>query len=200
MIQIHNWVICAVGKDIISDQSSIFIKFSIADIRFRINKPTRLRIIIPCIKIIQPALEVIQPRLGVIVVPAVSERIERTDSVCIYCYYMVAPCVVLVLSFEVAGLVVNGGDIPLCVLEIVILRVVVLKPYNAGCTVEVFDSAARSCLSKDFASVKSVCYVTELTPFVLNKLISKIAICCLETVDGQKQQEISVEWEIENYH
>ncbi len=193
MIQIHNWVICAVGKDIISDQSSIFIKFSIADIRFRINKPTRLRIIIPCIKIIQP-------RLIIVVVPTVSERVKRTDSVCIYCYYMVAPCVVLVLSFEVAGLVVNGGDIPLCVLEIVILRVVVLKPYNAGCTVEVFDSAARSCLSKDFASVKSVCYVTELTPFVLNKLISKIEICCLETVDGQKQQEISVEWEIENYH
>ena len=73
---------------------------------------------------------------------------------------MIAPCVVFILCLEVAGLVVNGGDIPLCVLEIVVLRVVVFKSYNAGCTVEVLNRARGSFLSKYLASVKSVCYVT----------------------------------------
>ena len=36
--------------------------------------------------------------------------------------------------------------------------------------------------------------LTELTPYILNKLISKIEIGCLETIDGEKQQMVSVEW------
>ena len=43
-------------------------------------------------------------------------------------------------------------------------------------------------------TVKEYLNVTELTPFVLNKLISKIEISSLETVDGKKQQEVIVEW------
>ena len=38
--------------------------------------------------------------------------------------------------------------------------------------------------------------VTELTPFILNKLISKIEIGCLDMVDGEKQQVVSVEWKL----
>lgn len=43
-------------------------------------------------------------------------------------------------------------------------------------------------------TVREYLNVTELTPFTLNKLISKIEIGCLVTVNGQKQQEVSVEW------
>ena len=54
---------------------------------------------------------------------------------------------------------------------------------NTELSIEQFRETVRECLN-----------VTELTPFVLNKLISKIEIGCLETVDGEKQQVVSVEW------
>ena len=38
--------------------------------------------------------------------------------------------------------------------------------------------------------------VAELTPYILNKLISKIEIGSLETVDGEKQQVVGVEWKL----
>ena len=44
------------------------------------------------------------------------------------------------------------------------------------------------------ATIKECIKVTELTPFILNKLISKIEIGHLEMFDGEKQQEVSVEW------
>ena len=34
--------------------------------------------------------------------------------------------------------------------------------------------------------------------FILNKLISKIEIGSLETIEGQKQQAVSVEWKIKS--
>ena len=36
--------------------------------------------------------------------------------------------------------------------------------------------------------------VEELTLYVLNKLIAKIEIGCLETVDSEKQQKVHIEW------
>lgn len=36
--------------------------------------------------------------------------------------------------------------------------------------------------------------VAELTPFILNKLIAKIEIGCLEIVDGEKQQQSTIVW------
>ena len=43
-------------------------------------------------------------------------------------------------------------------------------------------------------TVKMCLNVEELTLYVLNKLIAKIEIGCLETIDGEKQQMVSVEW------
>lgn len=57
------------------------------------------------------------------------------------------------------------------------------QQHNTEISVEQFRDTVRECLN-----------VTELTPLVLNKLISKIEIGCLETVDGGKQQVVSVEW------
>lgn len=57
------------------------------------------------------------------------------------------------------------------------------QQHNAEISVEQFKEAVKECL-----------IVTELTPSILNKLISKIEIGCLETVDGEKQQVVSVEW------
>ena len=48
----------------------------------------------------------------------------------------------------------------------------------------------------NFNAVKECINITELTPFILNKLISKIEIGCLETVDGEKQQVVGVEWKL----
>ena len=57
------------------------------------------------------------------------------------------------------------------------------QQHNAEISVEQFRETVRECLK-----------VTELTPFILNKLISKVEIGCLEMVDGEKQQMVSVEW------
>ena len=49
--------------------------------------------------------------------------------------------------------------------------------------IEQFRETVRECFN-----------VTELTPYILNKLISRIEIGSLETVDGEKQQVVSVDW------
>ena len=59
------------------------------------------------------------------------------------------------------------------------------QQHNTEISIEQYKETVRDCLN-----------VTELTSFILNKLISKIEIGCLETVDGQKQQVVSVEWKI----
>ena len=50
-------------------------------------------------------------------------------------------------------------------------------------SVEQFENTIMECIK-----------VTELTLFILNKLISKIEIGCLKTVNGQKLQEVNVGW------
>lgn len=57
------------------------------------------------------------------------------------------------------------------------------QQHNTEISIEQFKEPVRECLN-----------VTELTPYILNKLISKIEIGCLETIDGEKQQMVSVEW------
>ena len=57
------------------------------------------------------------------------------------------------------------------------------QQHNTEISIEQFKETVRECLN-----------VTELTPYILNKLISKIEIGCLETIDGEKQQMVSVEW------
>ena len=59
------------------------------------------------------------------------------------------------------------------------------QQHNAEISIEQFRETVRECLN-----------IAELTPFVLNKLISKIEIGCLETVDGEKQQVVGVEWKL----
>lgn len=57
------------------------------------------------------------------------------------------------------------------------------QQHNIEISIDQFRDTVRKCLN-----------VTELTPFILNKLISKIEIGSLETVDGERQQVVSVEW------
>ena len=57
------------------------------------------------------------------------------------------------------------------------------QQHNTEMSIEQFRETVKECLN-----------VTELTPYILNKLISRIKIGCLETIEGQKQQEVSVEW------
>lgn len=63
------------------------------------------------------------------------------------------------------------------------LQMRISEQHNAELSVEQFRETVKECLN-----------VTELTPFILNKLISRIEIGCLEMVDGEKQQVVSVEW------
>ena len=63
------------------------------------------------------------------------------------------------------------------------LQAKISQQHNAEISIEQFRDTVRKCLN-----------VTELTPYILNKLISKIEISCLEKVDGEKQQVVSVEW------
>ena len=60
------------------------------------------------------------------------------------------------------------------------------QQHNTELSIEQFRETVRECLN-----------VTELTPFVLNKLISKIEIGYSEKVDGKKQQEVSLDWKLE---
>ena len=69
------------------------------------------------------------------------------------------------------------------------LQMRISEQHNTELSVEQFRETVRECLN-----------VTELTPFILNKLIAKIEIGGLETVDGEKQQVVSVEWKIESIH
>lgn len=57
------------------------------------------------------------------------------------------------------------------------------QQHNTEISIEQFRDTVKECLN-----------VEELTPYVLNMLIAKIEIDCLEMVNGQKQQEVSVEW------
>lgn len=61
------------------------------------------------------------------------------------------------------------------------------QQHNTEISIEQFKDTVRECLN-----------VTELTPFILNKLISKIEIGCLEMVNGEKQQMVSVAWKIKS--
>ena len=61
------------------------------------------------------------------------------------------------------------------------------QQHNTAISIEQFKETVRECLN-----------VTKLTPFILNKLISKIEIGCLKMTDGEKQQVVSVEWKIKN--
>lgn len=54
---------------------------------------------------------------------------------------------------------------------------------NAADQLERLKQAVCECLN-----------VTELTPLLLNKLIERIEIGSVETVDGQKQQKIVIIW------
>ena len=63
------------------------------------------------------------------------------------------------------------------------------QQHNAELSVEQFRETVRECLN-----------VAELTPYILNKLISKIEISSLEMVDGEKQQMVSVEWKNESIY
>lgn len=60
------------------------------------------------------------------------------------------------------------------------------QQHNTEISIEQFRETVRECLN-----------VAELTPFILNKLISKIEIGCLEMVNDQKQQEITIVWRFE---
>lgn len=62
------------------------------------------------------------------------------------------------------------------------LQAKISQQHNTAISIEQFRETVRKCLN-----------VTELTPFILNKLISKIEIGCLEMTDGKKQQLLSVE-------
>lgn len=59
------------------------------------------------------------------------------------------------------------------------------EQHNAKLSIEKCIETIRECLN-----------VTELTPYVLNELINRIETGCLETVDGEKQQIVSVEWKL----
>ncbi len=63
------------------------------------------------------------------------------------------------------------------------LQMRISEQHNTELSVEQFRETVRECLN-----------VTELTPFILNKLISKIEIGSLETVDGEKQQQSTIVW------
>lgn len=63
------------------------------------------------------------------------------------------------------------------------------QQHNTEISVEQFRETVKGCLK-----------VTELTPFILNKLIAKIEIGHLEMFDGEKQQVVSVEWKIESIY
>ena len=67
------------------------------------------------------------------------------------------------------------------------LQTRISEQHNTEISVEQFRETVSECLN-----------VTELTPFILNKLISKIEVGCLETIDDEKQQKISVEWKIKS--
>ncbi len=64
-----------------------------------------------------------------------------------------------------------------------ILQSKISQQHNTEISIEQFRETVKMCLN-----------VEELTLYVLNKLIAKIEIGCLEMFDGEKHQMVSVEW------
>ena len=106
-----NRIIPAVRIHIEPDEVSIGIHVPI-----RIEKPPPLRVIVP-------ALQIVQPGLGVVVIPPISERIERADNPLLTrCRARlggnraVAPRIVCVRAYLGSVFRVDGDDVPLQIL------------------------------------------------------------------------------------
>lgn len=68
------------------------------------------------------------------------------------------------------------------------LQTRISEQHNIELSIEQFRETVRECLN-----------VTELTPFILNKLISRIEISSLKVESGGKQQEIIILWRFEEH-
>ena len=64
-----------------------------------------------------------------------------------------------------------------------VLRSRLQNNQNTESQIEQFKESIRECMN-----------IQELTPYILNKLIAKIEIGCVEVVDSEKQQEVRIEW------
>ncbi len=68
------------------------------------------------------------------------------------------------------------------------LQMRISEQHNTEISIEQFRETVRKCLN-----------VTELTPFILNKLISRIEISSLKVESEGKQQEIIILWRFEEH-
>ena len=106
-----NRIIPAVRIHIEPDEVAISI-----DIPIRIQEPSPLRVIVP-------ALQIVQPRVRIVVIPPISERIERADNLLLNrCRARlggnraVAPCVIGIRAYLGSVFRVDGDDVPLQIL------------------------------------------------------------------------------------
>ena len=93
----------------------------------RIDKPAPPRVIIP-------ALQIVQPRFRVVDIPAVAQRVDRTERRC-HCTggaQRIAPCVVGVGHDARAACADEAGHVALRVLDVEILRAVAVHGQRAG--------------------------------------------------------------------
>ena len=100
---------------------------TIIDQAVRIDKPTPPRVIIP-------ALQIVQPRFRVVDIPAVAQRVDRTERRC-HCTgggQQIAPCVVGVGHDARAAGADKTGHVALRVLDVEVLRAVVVHGQRAG--------------------------------------------------------------------
>ena len=104
-----------------------------------------------------PASEVVQAGFLIIDIPTIAERIANAERVRKRTgrAQRLAPCIVLVFYYEVAGVVKNADDIALEILNVSIDRAIEANLYKLG-----------------------LCIVKEVEPVLLGNLIPIIVIHC----------------------
>ena len=121
----NNRIITTICKHIISNNITIRTYY-----RIRIDKSTRLWVIIS-------AIEIIQPCLSIVIVPPIPEWIERANAIDICYSSMITPSVILIFRLFIAILIINSSDIALQILFIIISYIIIFKSTDTAHIIKV---------------------------------------------------------------
>ena len=118
-----NRIIQAIGKEVMLRQIFLIFQENIGIIR--IQKPTGLRIVVSAVQIVKPCL-------GIIVIPAIQERIQLADGIrfAAGCSKRLAPCVIAVFYNGAEVAVNDSGHVTLGVFRVIIGGILVGKAYS----------------------------------------------------------------------
>ena len=101
------------------------------------------------------AVQIVEARLFVVVVPAITERVDR-QNIRATLREDVTPCVVLVFAEQIPARIIDADDIALQVLAVIVLLTRIFKARYAVLIVIVMDDRAAALLGKDLIPLDEI--------------------------------------------